>query len=72
MGLMGQPNHPEVEAELQRCLELCVDRGVPCVGAAFTADGSVERAEQGFQIIVTWPERNAPARIRAAERPRRP
>jgi 4-hydroxy-2-oxoheptanedioate aldolase len=67
LGVIGQINHPEVEALLQQALRICTERGVPCVGLGGTAEDAVRRIEQGFQIIFTRP--GMASTIRAAKRP---
>jgi 4-hydroxy-2-oxoheptanedioate aldolase len=68
MGLVGQINHPEVEANLQMVREQCARRGVPCVGVGPTFEDAVRRSEQGFRIIFTRMERGIGPAIRAATR----
>jgi 4-hydroxy-2-oxoheptanedioate aldolase len=66
MGLIGQTSHPEVEEKLQRALEICTSRGVPCVGVATSAEDAVRRVQQGFRVIFTRLERGIASAIRGA------
>jgi 4-hydroxy-2-oxoheptanedioate aldolase len=57
MGLSGDTDHPEVEAELLRILAICKDHGVAC-GALTSRNADVEmRIAQGFEIVVVPPVR---------------
>lgn len=66
MGLLGQPQHPEVEEKLQQVLNVCRARNVPCIAAAFTLESALERVRQGFQIVCTAPIPGIEAALRAA------
>ncbi len=49
MGLPGQSGHPEVEANIQRVLEICLELDMPC-GLTTNAGNIAERIEQGFRF----------------------
>lgn len=66
MGLIGEPQHPEVEEKLRHVLDVCRRRNVPCVGAAYTLDDAVKRVQQGFTIVSTWSVAGAALALRAA------
>ena len=53
LGLVGQIQHPEVEANLRRVREMCVERGVPCVAVATSLEDAHRRIDEGFRIILT-------------------
>ena len=55
MGLIGQLAHPEVEENVQRVVEVCNGRNVPCAIGVGTMEDAVRRVGQGFRIIVTRP-----------------
>jgi 4-hydroxy-2-oxoheptanedioate aldolase len=55
LGLIGQLAHPEVEENVQRVLDICGSRNVPCAIGVGTVDDAVRRVRQGFRIIVTRP-----------------
>jgi 4-hydroxy-2-oxoheptanedioate aldolase len=66
MGLVGQTNHPEVQAKLEDALGECRRRGIPCVGVATSVEEVERKVEQGFQVIFTRFERGVAAAARAA------
>lgn len=68
MGLLGKVGHPEVQAQLQHVLNVCLERGVPCVGVATSLEDAVRRVQQGFQIIFTRLQPGIAAAVRG-ERP---
>ena len=53
LGLVGQIQHPEVEANLRRVREICVERGVPCVAVATSLEDAHRRIDEGFRVILT-------------------
>jgi 2-keto-3-deoxy-L-rhamnonate aldolase RhmA len=57
MGHRGNSSHPEVQENLLKILADCKNAGVPCATGA-TASEVPMRLEQGFQIIITSPERS--------------
>ncbi len=57
MGHRGNSAHPEVQENLLKILVDCKNAGVPCATGATAAEVPM-RLEQGFQIIITSPERN--------------
>ncbi len=57
MGHRGNSSHPEVQENLLKILADCKNAGVPCATGA-TASEVPMRLEQGFQIIITSPEKS--------------
>jgi 4-hydroxy-2-oxoheptanedioate aldolase len=55
MGLIGELAHPEVEENVQRVVEVCCSRNVPCAIGVAGVEDAVRRVQQGFRIIVTRP-----------------
>jgi len=51
MGLLGQVDHPEVEAAVQKVLAACKRANVPCGAFAMDAEGANKRIGQGFLNI---------------------
>jgi 4-hydroxy-2-oxoheptanedioate aldolase len=66
MGLVGQPMHPEVQEQLQGVLEICNQRGVPCVGVGTSLEVAVRCIERGFRVVFTRLESGLAAAVRAA------
>jgi len=60
MGLRGNADHPEVQANLLRILETCQEFEIPCATGANTPDQVAMRMEQGFRIIITAPDKSTP------------
>jgi 4-hydroxy-2-oxoheptanedioate aldolase len=53
MGLMGQPDHPEVLEAMSGVLAACATRSVPCVGVGVDLPQAVLRVNEGYQVIAT-------------------
>ena len=60
MGLRGNAGHPDVQANLLRILETCLEFNVPCATGANTPEQVAMRMEQGFRIIITAPDKSTP------------
>ena len=54
MGYGGAPT-VEVEAAMQRILDICLDAGVPCAAPSNAAMTPEDRIEQGFRIVLSRP-----------------
>ncbi|KAA9107728.1 HpcH/HpaI aldolase family protein [Microbacterium rhizomatis] len=54
MGFAGAPTK-EVEAALQRILDICVDAGVPCAAPTNATMTPEDRIDQGFRIVLSRP-----------------
>jgi 2-keto-3-deoxy-L-rhamnonate aldolase RhmA len=52
MGLLGQTDHPDVEAAVQTVLASCKAAGVPCGIIAIGAESANRRIEQGFTSLI--------------------
>lgn len=50
MGLPGQREHPEVDAAINRVLEVCKARDIPC-GITTNADSVADYLDQGFRFV---------------------
>ena len=57
MGLRGNAGHPDVQANLLRILDACKEFNVPCATGANTPEQVAMRLDQGFNIIITAPEK---------------
>ena len=51
MKLLGQTEHPDVEAAVQRVLAACLRAGKPCGTVALDPDQANHRIGQGFRIV---------------------
>lgn len=70
LGLIGQIHHPEVEANLRRVREVCIERGVPCVSIASSVEDAHRRIDEGFRIILTRLAPGIATAIRSGAAPR--
>jgi 2-keto-3-deoxy-L-rhamnonate aldolase RhmA len=52
MGMLGQTDHPEVEAAVQKVLKAAQNANIPCGNIAVTADQANQRIEQGFKFLI--------------------
>ena len=52
MNLLGQTDHPDVEAAVQRVLAAAKQAGKPCGTVALDPDTAVKRIKQGFNPVI--------------------
>ena len=68
VGLLGELSHPDVEEMVQQVRTVCASRGVPCASAVHGLPAAVQRAQQGFGIIMAPLERGLATAVRAEHR----
>ena len=52
MGLLGQTDHPSVEAAVEQVLAASKAAGIPCGIVALDPDGATHRISQGFRMVI--------------------
>lgn len=58
LGYPGNPNHPAVQEQGQRVLEICLEADVPCCSVT-NPSAVVRRFDEGYRLMVLQPEKSA-------------